>query len=167
MYKMNELSFTYYGEIRGKGRPRFTNINGFMKAYTDANTRNYEMSLKEAFLQSVKDLPEEERIFKNGEALRLTLTIYQQVPKSISKKKTEQMLSGDIRPTKKPDVDNILKSVCDSLNKVAWLDDTQVVEVFSIKKYAETSYMKVRIQTIDYLNSREYFEKLLTSDEYE
>ena len=44
------------------------------------------------------------------------------------------MLLNNIRPTKKPDMDNILKIIADALNKVAYYDDKQIVEC-SIKKY--------------------------------
>lgn len=37
------------------------------------------------------------------------------------------MLDGKIRPTKKPDWDNIGKIVTDALNKIAYRDDSQVV----------------------------------------
>ena len=43
---------------------------------------------------------------------------YYEIPKSTSKKKRREMLEHRIRPTKKPDWDNIGKIVCDSLNLV-------------------------------------------------
>ena len=38
-------------------------------------------------------------------------------------------------PLKKPDIDNVQKSVMDSLNGIAWLDDKQVCEVCENKRY--------------------------------
>lgn len=138
------IEFTYYGEIRGKGRPRFRKVGNFVSTYTPSETRDYEMSIKESFISQCGT----EETYFNGEPLRMTLEIYQAVPKSVSKKKTQEMLEGKIYPTKKPDIDNILKSVCDSLNKVAYQDDTQIVEMSQIKRYAEKSYMKVKIEKI-------------------
>lgn len=43
--------------------------------------------------------------------------------------KKTAMLSGELLPTKKPDIDNIVKAVLDALNEVAYRDDTQVVEL--------------------------------------
>ena len=40
-------------------------------------------------------------------------------------------------PLKKPDSDNIAKIVLDSLNKIAFDDDAQVVELTVIKKWTE------------------------------
>lgn len=45
---------------------------------------------------------------------------------------------GLIRPTKKPDIDNITKAILDALNKVAYKDDSAIVR-FSIEKYYSDS----------------------------
>lgn len=59
------------------------------------------------------------------------------------------MLSGDIRPTKKPDMDNVIKIIADSLNKIAYRDDTQIVDCQVRKFYSEKPRVEVMIQTID------------------
>ena len=41
----------------------------------------------------------------------------------------EFKLSGKMRPTMKPDNDNIAKSVLDALNGLAYVDDKQIVEL--------------------------------------
>jgi Holliday junction resolvase RusA-like endonuclease len=98
------------------------------------------MSIKEAYLQANQE------VYMNPETpLAIVLTVYQQIPKSVSKKKKQEMLDGKIRPTKKPDIDNILKSVLDSLNQVAFHDDTQIVSVEVVKWYDETPRMVVKI----------------------
>ena len=40
-------------------------------------------------------------------------------------------------PLRKPDSDNIAKIVLDSLNKIAFDDDAQVVELTVVKKWTE------------------------------
>lgn len=45
------------------------------------------------------------------------------------------MLAGEIRPTKRPDVDNVLKAVADSLNGLAYHDDAQLIEMKGTKRY--------------------------------
>ena len=75
---------------------------------------------------------------------------YFQIPKSFSKKKREQALAGDIQPTKKPDLDNILKVVCDALNKVAYNDDAQCVGAILSKGYSDTEYIEVKLINEDY-----------------
>ena len=135
------IQFTYYGEIRGKGRPRFRNVGKFIQTYTDNETKNYESSLKEAYLSA-----NQERYMNPDTPLELTLVVYHQIPKSVSKKKRQEMLDGFIRPTKKPDIDNILKSVCDALNQVAFYDDTQIIAIHVWKYYDDTPRIKVRIE---------------------
>lgn len=45
--------------------------------------------------------------------------------------------SGEEYPCKKPDLDNIAKIILDSLNGIAYKDDSQVVELNISKKYTE------------------------------
>lgn len=138
------IRFTYYGEIRGKGRPRFRNTGKFVQTYTDKDTQDYEMSIKEAYLQANQES------YMNPEIpLRLDMFVYHQIPKSTSNKRKQAMLDRRIRPTKKPDIDNILKSVCDALNKVAFYDDTQIVDIFVEKYYDETPRLEILIRNIE------------------
>lgn len=78
----------------------------------------------------------------------MTIWAYQKPPKK-SKKVVEDMLNGKILPTKKPDADNIAKIILDGLNKVAWEDDTQVVELMIVKRYATEPMVAVMVKEID------------------
>lgn len=142
------IKFTYYGDIKGKGRPRFRSVGKFVSTYTPKETRDYEMSIKESYLN------QSDCTYFNEEQLILTINIFQAIPKGTSKKKTQEMLSHNIRPTKKPDIDNILKSVCDSLNKVAYSDDTQIIEITAKKYYAERNYMEITITSLEEENGK-------------
>ena len=53
------------------------------------------------------------------------------------------MLDKVIRPTKKPDVDNITKSILDSLNGIAYKDDSQVTGLEVMKEYGEIPMVRV------------------------
>ena len=53
--------------------------------------------------------------------------------------------SAPIRHTKKPDIDNLLKLVMDSLNKVFWKDDSQVCNVIAQKLYDEKPRVVIEI----------------------
>ena len=59
------------------------------------------------------------------------------------------MYAGDIRPTKKPDIDNILKSLFDGLNKTAFSDDTQIISVEAEKYYAPQEKLVVDIISLE------------------
>ncbi len=51
----------------------------------------------------------------------------------------------------KPDVDNLVKAVFDGFNGVAWVDDTQVVEITAYKEWADIfgPSTRVEIMTIE------------------
>lgn len=78
------------------------------------------------------------KMFPEGAMLDVRIIAYYEIPKSTSKKKRREMLEHRIRPTKKPDWDNIGKIVCDSLNLVAYHDDSAVVDAQVRKFYSET-----------------------------
>ena len=56
------------------------------------------------------------------------------------------MLAGDFSPTKKPDIDNIVKIVLDALNKMAFKDDNQITKLEVEKFYSEVEKICVRIE---------------------
>ena len=58
------------------------------------------------------------------------------------------MLNGRIRPTKKPDTDNIIKIICDALNGLAYKDDAQIVSNSTEKRYANDGFVEVCIKDI-------------------
>lgn len=59
------------------------------------------------------------------------------------------MINGVIRPITKPDVDNCAKSILDALNKIAYNDDSRIVELIVRKVYDNDDYTKVRIKEIN------------------
>ena len=87
-------------------------------------------------------------MFSEDAALDVRIIAYCEIPKSISKKKRKAMLEHKIRPTKKPDWDNIGKIICDSLNKVAYRDDSAVVDAQVRKFYSENPRVDVSIRAI-------------------
>lgn len=57
------------------------------------------------------------------------------VPASWSQKKKDSALSGGLRPTTKPDIDNVVKAIFDGINGVVWRDDVQCVGLLVTKRY--------------------------------
>lgn len=115
------------GRIRGKQRPRFNTQSG--KAFTPKDTITYENWIKCCYReQSGKWL--------EG-AIRARIEVYYKIPKSYTKKRVQAIRDGLEAPLKKPDSDNIAKIVLDSLNKIAFDDDAQVVELTVIKRWTE------------------------------
>ena len=140
------ISFRIEGEPVGKGRPRVIASRGkFAHAYTPKKTKDYEDSIRFAFLASTEEtMP----IYQRGTSLEARLTIAVSVPKSYSKKKTAQCLAGRIAPSKKPDIDNVIKCILDALNGYAFEDDSQVTRLKAEKIYAEEPYVDVYIKEL-------------------
>jgi Holliday junction resolvase RusA-like endonuclease len=138
---MKVINFTVSGSPKGKGRPRFTKTG---RVYTPAETAHYESLVGLSYRNSARG-------YKFTSPVRVTVRAYHKPPKGKSKKVVEDMLNGHILPTKKPDADNVAKIVLDGLNKVAWDDDTQVVEMMVIKRYSEEPMVAVTVEEIDAL----------------
>lgn len=138
------ITFEVPGEPRGKGRPRFSSYGGRVHTRTPDETVLYENQIKFAYKQATN------RFFESGRPLMLTIYAIQAVPKSASKKKQAAMLDGLIRPTKKPDWDNIGKVVCDALNGIAYADDTQIVDGRVVKKFGERPRLVIMLDELVY-----------------
>ena len=133
-----EVHFTVPGEPVGKGRPRFSRQGSFVMAYTPGKTVSYENLIKVEYeRQSGLSFGERE--------IGLRVTAYFSIPKSVSKAKRQRMKDGEIRPTKKPDIDNVCKVVADALNGVAYNDDRQIVYTEISKRYDDMPRMDVSI----------------------
>lgn len=131
------------GEPVSKGRPRFTTKDGYVRAITPEKTVNYENLVKLSYQQQCCEVP-----FEKDVQLRAEIIAYFSIPKSTSKKKAADMITHKINPTKKPDTDNIAKSVLDALNGIAYYDDSQIVELKVRKLYSEHPKVIVSIDEV-------------------
>jgi hypothetical protein len=89
-------------------------------------------------------------MFPEDAELEIVIAAHYEIPKAASKVKREKMLSGEIRPTKRPDLDNVAKAIYDSLNKVAYHDDAAIVESRISKFYSDCPRVEVTITNIKY-----------------
>lgn len=127
------------GDVIGKGRPRMTRSG---HAYTPAKTRSYESALRYAAQQEMGDRP-----LLEG-PLAVALVVQVAIPAGWPKWKQEAALVGGVLPTVKPDWDNQAK-VLDSLNKVVWSDDQQIVRATVSRAYASKPRLIVRVEPVD------------------
>lgn len=143
---------------RGKGRPRFMRSTGH--AFTPAPTRSYESALRYAAQEAMQGRPP-----LDG-ALAVVVYARMPVPASWSLKKRISAFTGMLRPTTKPDVDNVLKTV-DSLNQVVWRDDKQVVDAHVIKSYSDTPELVIEVTPLHSIGiaAREHSSVPALSDE--
>ena len=113
----------------GQARPRFASRGGFAKAYKSKDQIDNERTLESFLLEHQPKKPIEGPVC-------LIVRAFLPIPGSKSKKWKDQALAGLVRPTVKPDTDNLVKQVCDALTRMQfWVDDKQVVEVSASKHY--------------------------------
>ena len=113
------------GKIKGKDRPRF--YNGY--AVTTQETIKYENWVRICYQN-------QSGAYLEG-PIRARIVAYYKVPASYSKKRLQSIRDGLEYPTKKPDADNVAKVILDSLNDIAFHDDSQIVELTVIKRWTE------------------------------
>ncbi len=142
---MNMIKFEVPGEPRGKGRPRASRMGANIRLYTDAKTAAYENLVALACKQAMR---ETNQPALTG-AVSLSVYAYAGIPKSASKALRTRMLKGEVRPTKRPDLDNIIKAVLDGLNEVAFADDSQVVFIAGDKLYSVEPRLTVIVGALD------------------
>lgn len=135
------MKFTVLGKPVAKARPRF---GKYKNVYTPENTTNYEKLVKLSALEQCKGQLDKEY---TG-LVKMVIKAYFKPNKSISKKQYKLLIGQAY--LKKPDSDNIAKIICDSLNKVAYKDDSQIAFLKVEKYYDEQERVEV---TIEYDNN--------------
>lgn len=96
--------------------------------YTPKKTRDYENLIAYEWKRRYKDL-----ILKNAVKLDLLFCF----KKAKSCKKTLH--------TQRPDIDNLEKAILDGLNKTAFVDDCQVVEMKSQKVFSDVDKIVITV----------------------
>lgn len=121
---------------QARARSRAVNIGGSYRAMT---YKSKEGRLAEAkFLECAKEFAPHTPL---AGPLRLTVSAWFAIPESYSKKRLQELQYNNYAHTTKPDLDNIVKLVKDSLNGVFWLDDKQIYAVMATKSYATEGFV--------------------------
>lgn len=136
------VKFTVVGEPKGKGRPRFIPQTG--RAITPKDTANYETLVRMEYMAQCRGFK-----FPDSAMLDMRILAYYSIPKSQTKTKKELMKKQLLRPTKKPDMDNVVKIIADSLNQVAYHDDKQIVDCQCRKFYSDNPRVEVTIKEVE------------------
>ena len=130
--------FEVPGRVIGKGRPRLNSYTGIV--YTPTRTKDYESLVEQYFLLKYPR-------FKVLEGrIKVSIIAYFSIPKTTKKADINEMLENNISPTKKPDIDNIVKAILDSMNKFAFKDDNQITKLEVEKKYDIEDKVYVKIE---------------------
>lgn len=138
------MTFVVHYHIEGtpvpKKRPRFSTRNGFVQSYTDKGTRDYEDHVRQTSIAAMGTTEPLET------PVGVYLYIRLPIPKSYSKKLTEACLEGLEKPIKKPDIDNLAKSLLDGMNGVVFKDDSQIVSLHCTKVYASEPGVDIMVK---------------------
>ncbi len=123
-----------------KARPRvfFNKHIGRVMAYTPKKTMGYEEHIRCCVPPGIFTGP-----------IVVSIWAYRSIPKSMSKKLRKEAIDGTLRPTTKPDLDNITKSVLDALNKISFNDDSQIVSLHLHKFYSEEPRTEITIEDME------------------
>ena len=122
------IKITVPGKPVSKLRPRFVRRGKFVGTYNPQET------------EEGRFLFEIQRQWKNTPLegpIKLEVLFFMPIPKGTSKKKEIRMVAEEIKHTKKPDCDNLIKFVKDCLNQVVWKDDSQVYKIVAEKRYSQ------------------------------
>ncbi len=128
------------GKPQGKQRPR----KGRYGFYTPKATKAYERTV--ALLAKAEMAKSCRRITEKP--ISLSLRILYEIPKSWPKHKQLSAAEQRIKPTVKPDADNVQKIILDALNGVFYFDDKQCVKIVAVEKlYAKEPgvYLSINI----------------------
>lgn len=129
------VSFVIPMKPSGKERPRLA--NGIV--YTPAKTKAYENYIKGCYIEQCGDTSFGSR--------SISMHIKAYVPLLSAFRKSEKIdaLDGKIKPSAKPDADNILKALLDALNEVAYDDDRYIYKLSVERIYSDRPRTEVTI----------------------
>jgi len=169
------IQFTIPGQPQAKARPRFrimppktdtvvdqlsatkfrtiseairaavsaTMKGAFVSTYTDSDTvanENRIAAIARAAMRGIEPL---------AAPLEVLIELRMQIPVSWSKKKQVAASAGQVRATKKPDIDNVVKSILDASNGIVWIDDAQVVVLTVRKLYHADPCVMIGVRPVE------------------
>lgn len=111
-------------------------------AYTPQRTLNYEARLAWAAQEVMAGRPPLEG------PVALDLSVFMPIAVSKPKKWKAAALAGAIWPTKKPDLDNVMKIATDACNLIVWVDDAQIVESTLRKSYCDQPRIEMKVRPV-------------------
>ncbi len=119
-------------------RPRFSRRGTYMPSEYTAWKKQF---LKEWLKHNLSK-------YDTGVAIAVDLKFYIKPPKAIARvKKNQNILKAETwRVVKKPDLDNLEKSVLDSINGHAYEDDNQISDLHSCKRYSLNPRVEISIR---------------------
>lgn len=137
------IAFEVPGEPVAKGRARASTFGGHIRMHTPQKTVNYESMVAMLAQQAMAG-----RAPLTGPVMLSVYAVFQP-PKSWSKKLQQLNMETPQFVVKKPDFDNVIKALCDGMNGVVWVDDSQVAALGVCSKvYGIRPRVEVTIESL-------------------
>ncbi len=123
---MKSIRITIATEPTAKGRPRVAYHNGQVRTYTPTKTQDAQDYIKYRLKRHIANA------FPAETPVRLTATFYRMKSRWLPKKET--------LPFRKPDLDNFLKLLLDSIDKELVPDDAQITTISVRKRWSDNEH---------------------------
>lgn len=136
------ITVNLVGIPQGKGRARAFLRGGNISHYTPEKTRTYEGMIRTAAMEAMGNRP------ALDEPVEFVLRAIFPVPASWSEKKRQRAITGEIKPGKKPDLDNVTKAWNDALNGVVYRDDSLICRMSLEKRYGPQPLVVVTVRPL-------------------
>ena len=140
----NIIKFTIYAEPKTQKGVRSSIIRSkktgrqFILHYPDKDTEAYKERITPQLLQH-QQIPLLEC------PVRLRVSFYLPIPKSMTKSLRQQAEAEELYKAKKPDLSNLEKVLEDTLTGIIWKDDALIVSKFSNKFYSKNPRTDIEI----------------------
>ncbi|RUL56477.1 RusA family crossover junction endodeoxyribonuclease [Lysinibacillus antri] len=139
---MGKIQFEIPGDVQAQQRPKFSRAGNGVKAVDPQESRDYKSFVRLVASQHAPDV-------LITEPIKLTIDVYRKIPKDKQTGPKMKLIGeGKLRPTTKPDIDNLAKGIKDGLSKVLWHDDSQVIELVARKWYSENPRAVVTVEWV-------------------
>lgn len=129
---MGAVRMTQRGKYMSKSAMKYLNYKAYLKHHAKIQAQGKQF---------------------DKQPLEVQIRFRMPVPASWSPKKRSAALGR--YHMKKPDADNLVKGVFDSLNKIVWADDNQVAKLSAVKVYGEEPGIEVLIKELVEADSHE------------
>ena len=139
------IHFKIEGRGQPQGRPRAVRMGAGVRMYDPPKSKAY----KQMVSAKVRSYMKINGIQTITEPIAVHLNFYFTPPKSYSKKRIRAIEAKEELFTKKPDLDNLAKSILDSCNNLLFKDDSQIVGLTIGKHYGHEDYVDVKVQIIE------------------
>jgi Holliday junction resolvase RusA-like endonuclease len=134
--------FTFIGVPKAQGRPRFARRGKFVTAYDPKDSAQYKNNVA---AQIVAQKPV---LIGQGIAIKLTLGFILPRPQGhYGAKGNVKEKYKSMRHVKKPDSDNLVKAIKDSLTGIVWYDDSQIDYTIVQKSYGDEPKAFITVET--------------------